>query len=192
MAWKPANKTQTQPQTSQQRQAAAQQPVELTNEDVERMIEAIPDSAPVAAAVAKVEQTVLASAEVVPGALVPAIKPAPTTIPTDDEIANLIAGLSPTQLTKARLQMNIPAGGGLRRLPGGGIEVTIKLSVDLVAPLESWAEAAGKTLESQIQELAETSLSSFIFQDWGMVVPAAVPVPVTAPAVAAAPPPAAE
>lgn len=187
MAWKPTNRqAQTQTPTTQQRQAAAaQQPPDLTNDDIERMIDLIPETAAAGG-------TAQVIGEKAPEPLTASQVPSPSPIPTDDEIAELITKLSPAQLTKARLQIGVPAGGGLRRLPGGGIEVVIKLSADLVGPLESWAEAAGKTLEEQIQELAETSLSSFIFQDWGTVVPAPVTVPVAVPApVSGTPPPSA-
>jgi hypothetical protein len=183
MAWKPAPRTQQQQQAKAAATATGTSSPDLsiTNDDIERMIDQIP------------ETTLAKEAEI--EATTPAPKPAMSPIPTDDEIATLISKLSPTQVAKARLQMGIPAGGGLRRLSGGAIEVSIRISADTVPVLESWAESAGVSLEEQIQQIAEQSITSYCFQDWGSLqVPAPVAAPVvtaTATATAAATPPAA-
>jgi hypothetical protein len=174
MAWKPTKpQTQTQPLTSQQQQARAATQREPELDDIERMIENIPEAQAIAEQTHKGVQRVEDMANAVEAVIKSDSKPH---IPTSDEIVEMIGKLSPTQLAKARAQMGVAAGGGLKRLPGGGVEVTIRIDADTVGPLESWAEAAGKTLEEQIQEIASMSINSFVFQDFSQ--PAA-PLPTT-------------
>jgi hypothetical protein len=204
MAWKSVNN-----RTSQQQQAKAAATAEpvvqvgaqpqspeqpLTNDDIERMIDAIPEAQAVAqqthAEVQRVEDMANAVEAVVKAS--PSPLPSPLPVFTDDEINALLANITPQQAAKARTKLGIRSGGGLRRLPDGGVEVMIRISVDAIPPLESWAESAGKSLEDQIQEIAEQSITNYCFQDWSQwQTPAPAPTPVAAAAPAGTTPPAA-
>jgi hypothetical protein len=118
-----------------------------------------------------------------------------STIPTDSDIqalGELINSLGDAELAKLRIiakqvAPDIAEAAGIdsniRKLANGSVQVTIVLSPDIVEPLIAWAESAELTLGEQIQQIAETAISSYINMDWRMMMtpPVAPVTPVTPP-----------
>ena len=115
-----------------------------------------------------------------------------------DTLASLVSQLDPEKLARLRHKLNTgevakvlganlakaAQNRGLRRLPDGSVAVEITISADTVPVLESWAESAGCSLQEQIQQIAESSITSYCFQSWGDM--QQVPAPVVAGGSAAA------
>ena len=103
------------------------------------------------------------------------------------ELLEKLRKLTPSQRIQLR-SMGTSEGlipqRGSRRLPNGGMEITLEISPDDLPQLESWCEAAGKPLEEQAREIIGFLLSSYLHGEWS------APMPIE-PAVPAAVPPAA-
>jgi hypothetical protein len=179
----------------------AEMPEDATKVPVPAEIEANTDASPVSASAA-VDQTELILSDTntrppdnndpgSPASPAPVIPSTPQSI-SADSVLDSISALSPAQLAKLRLKLqstdavrdHIP-----KPLPDGRIQFTIALGPEVVEPLKIWAEAAGCSLEEEIQQIAEVALSGYVYQDWGGATVTQQTTTVAAPA-ASTPPPA--
>ena len=107
-------------------------------------------------------------------------------VPSDSDIqalGELLDSLKPEELEKLkRLTKSTPvlsgmlkSDGNLVTLPDGRVQATIILSPDLIEPLTAWAESAQISLGEQVQQIAETAITNYLYQDWGSVVPSNLP-----------------